>query len=361
MREIKSLTGLRGFAALWVCIYHYSPDKNFGALTQLAGAGHLGVPIFFVLSGFIMAYVYGEKFASGQQGYGQFLGLRMARIYPLHLVTWLAVGASIALGYRAAGPHDTASTFASGLVLLHAWGFTPAISWNEPAWSISTELFAYLLFPFFAGRLARASSLVAGLIVASAVLAFSTPALNLLPAPLNFQAGGGVLYWFLLFCAGAALYRLAETSRLDVRSHDALTLAGLALLLIPAGMGVTNWGFVAFASMLVIAGLWKDAGLSRAVFGNRVAVWLGDVSLAFYLAHLAMVHAWVYVLGHYVAGVYWFQIPLAVQVGSSLLVATVLHYAVERPARRWVRSVLRQTPSSGLKSANGITPWSPSA
>ena len=83
--ELRSLTGLRGVAALWVLWYHAcdaarTPQFGFG--------GYLGVDIFFVLSGFVLAYNY----AGVRLTYAGFLWKRLARIYPVNLVTLAAVG-----------------------------------------------------------------------------------------------------------------------------------------------------------------------------------------------------------------------------------------------------------------------------
>src|SRR5450432_1063232 len=89
---LTTLTPLRGIAALLVVIFHcnlmlmkWLPD----GYTQLITSGWLWVDFFFVLSGFIMSYVYAKYFFEGctWEDYKKFIGARFARVYPLHLIT----------------------------------------------------------------------------------------------------------------------------------------------------------------------------------------------------------------------------------------------------------------------------------
>jgi peptidoglycan/LPS O-acetylase OafA/YrhL len=354
MKDIKGLTGLRGFAALWVCIYHYTYENDFGwILTPLAHAGHHGVPIFFILSGFILAYIYGKRFAEGREGYWHFLLLRVARIYPLHLVVLLFIGASVYYGFRQPASHDTPESFIAGLAMVHAWGFTPAISWNEPSWSVSTEFFAYLLFPLFAGRLVRAGVCASALLIGVILLVFMTNT-NVwlgvklsgaigMPGAFGFAPGGGLLHWLLMFVAGVALFQVSEWLRPRIREagfYDALTVAGLVLLLVPQVFGEIPWWQLILASLLIVAGLYRDAGPGRALFGNPVSNWLGDISYALYLGHVALVYVWVYALGEFMPNTYFHQVPLLIKLAAAVLLAVALHYGIERPARSALRSLL---------------------
>lgn len=95
-QNIATLTGLRAFAALWVVALHlYSAlfKEILPFLYPLAASGANGVEIFFVLSGFILSYLYKEKFNVGnlKHNYKIFIFNRLARIYPLHLICLIYV------------------------------------------------------------------------------------------------------------------------------------------------------------------------------------------------------------------------------------------------------------------------------
>jgi peptidoglycan/LPS O-acetylase OafA/YrhL len=156
--QIDSLTGLRGVAACWVMTMHFrevTPTQiwQFPLFDGIIANGAYGVDVFFVLSGFVLSHVYTGSFNSGLRWdqVRQFLTFRLARIYPVHLATFaimMALFASYAMTARNSGlpgRYDVA-TIMSSLTLTNAW--IPGIQTpNMPAWSVSAEWFAYLLFP----------------------------------------------------------------------------------------------------------------------------------------------------------------------------------------------------------------------
>ncbi len=96
-QSLPLLTPLRGIAALMVVLFHARlllfPQwmESIAGHTQLIENGYLWVDLFFILSGLVLAHVYGETFARTPRtiGYGRFLWLRLTRVYPLYLVTLL--------------------------------------------------------------------------------------------------------------------------------------------------------------------------------------------------------------------------------------------------------------------------------
>jgi peptidoglycan/LPS O-acetylase OafA/YrhL len=103
--------------------------------------GYLGVDFFFVRSGYIITHVYFASLASPHSGaVWIFLWHRFTRLYPVHITVLAGLVAIVSLagiaGYVLNNPQD--------------WGVTQSPGWNVPAWSISAEWFAYLLFPLLA-------------------------------------------------------------------------------------------------------------------------------------------------------------------------------------------------------------------
>ena len=86
--QIKPLTSLRFFAALWVVLFHYWPHLAVGRHAgRWSPRATWASSCFFVLSGFILCHVYLPPFEAGRFSYGDFLWARIARIYPLHIAT----------------------------------------------------------------------------------------------------------------------------------------------------------------------------------------------------------------------------------------------------------------------------------
>ncbi len=161
-----------------------------GPLRSLLSSGYVGVNLFFVLSGFILAYVYVDA-ENGRLKTTplRFWRARFARIYPMHLLGVLLAFPLFALG-------SSANRVASALIaregtteltlsalLVQAWVPSHALDLNGPSWSLSVEAFFYAAFPLLARLLGglRARGLVATAAVAW-VAAVTPPLLHHGPA-----------------------------------------------------------------------------------------------------------------------------------------------------------------------------------
>lgn len=135
--KLDQLTSLRFFAALMIVIHHAAP--MMGASTLGINWGQ-GVSFFFVLSGFILTYVYPQLDTLSDTR--RFLRARVARIWPAHFVALL-------LGFAMVPYTFDAATAAANVLLVHAWIPKSAyyFSYNGVSWSVSTEMFFYLAFP----------------------------------------------------------------------------------------------------------------------------------------------------------------------------------------------------------------------
>jgi len=132
---IYPLTSLRFFFALIVFLSHYSWKGK-----AIFAEGDIGVEFFYILSGFIISYTYKDKFKSGKIKTRDFLAARIARIYPLHCLTFIL--------FLIIQPFDWLKAFFN-ITLLQS--FVPLesyyFSFNAVSWSISCEMFFYLCFP----------------------------------------------------------------------------------------------------------------------------------------------------------------------------------------------------------------------
>lgn len=158
---IKPLTSLRFLFALMVFLHHLSflklHGEGYNAFYKLFCAeGYIGVNFFFMLSGFILAYVYQDKIIDKSVSPSKFWIYRFARIYPLHLLT-LIIALPITYKLFLSGLGTWVLQFASNLFLLHS--LIPHsdyyFSFNSVSWSISAEMVFYLLFPFTIPTLAK--------------------------------------------------------------------------------------------------------------------------------------------------------------------------------------------------------------
>ena len=197
-RTLPALTGVRFFAAFYVVLFHGLPwlRQRFllpGALQIFLGNGYLAVTLFFILSGFILAYTYDGQI-DGNTNRLHFWEARFARIYPVYFLSlvlafWFERGLSF-------------GTRTVVLLMVQTWNpRTPELTgaWNYPAWTLSVEAFFYLCFPFLLPWMSRRSCRtlfwIMGLMLAICVavhtpiqglgdLDCSSPLANIVPLPL---------------------------------------------------------------------------------------------------------------------------------------------------------------------------------
>jgi peptidoglycan/LPS O-acetylase OafA/YrhL len=151
----RALDAWRGIAALGVVLFH---APFVGAVHTAAVVIDFGfVQLFFVLSGFVIAHAYGHRIA-GPSDAARFIVRRFGRLYPLHIFTFglmLALEVTklaamrvlhVGAGDPAFGPGAGWHSIATNVLLIHAVGFESEFTWNGPSWSISAELWTYLVF-----------------------------------------------------------------------------------------------------------------------------------------------------------------------------------------------------------------------
>ncbi|MFN8146141.1 MAG: acyltransferase [Candidatus Nanopelagicales bacterium] len=167
-RFIGQLTGVRFVAAFWVLLYHYQGALATAGLLvpvlhEVLRVGRLGVDLFFALSGFILTHTYLTKLGPRitWPASRHFWWLRLARIWPVHFVMLNVAGLAVIAQSKVNGSDASSRDwlnpvdYVKQLLLVHEWGPNPQRGWNFPAWSLSMEWLAYLLFPLLVLALFR--------------------------------------------------------------------------------------------------------------------------------------------------------------------------------------------------------------
>ncbi|MDT7951637.1 MAG: acyltransferase [Acetobacteraceae bacterium] len=361
--HLPGLTPLRGVAALWVVIYHYAywyfPNLHPERVTHLVGSGYLAVDLFFILSGFVLAHVYRRPFreAPGWRGYFNFLQARVARLYPLHATVLLAMLAvALVANAIADGPTRaftsiplegarSLTAFFANLFMLQGLRAS-LLSWNYPAWSISTEFTAYLALPLLLLLVLRGPAwlrLALGLLVAGGMIALASlhgDDFDIWNGPLT------LLRVFPEFLGGILLYRAYRHPAVRVAFRSD---AVFALVLVPILLGL-HFGApdVAVAAMffpLLLAAV-SNEGRGARLLALPPLLLLGELSYALYLVHGGVQYAATRSLGllglsdrSQLTGGQSFLL-CALMVGTSLLLAALAHRTVEVPGRRLFRRPL---------------------
>jgi peptidoglycan/LPS O-acetylase OafA/YrhL len=340
--DLPALTGIRGLAAWFVVLYHirlgavpYLPAEASFVLSK----GYLAVDLFFMLSGFVLWLNYSDRLRrQGFEAVPRYLARRVARIWPLHLFI-LALTVAFAAMLDASGKLNPAhypwAELPLHLLLIHNWGFTSALTWNDPSWSISGEAAAYLLFPFLVlavdwRRLSPGWAIAALLLLAlslSAVMGWNgayildrdIPRFGLLRAVTEFSMG-------TILCA--LWQRWCSKPR---------RAAGLAGALVAAAL---LFAFAAAPETLVVplflAGLLLALALTADRPGNPLAAgpvhYLGEISYSTYLVHFLLYIFFKILFVDDPANVPPVLIGLFLLL--TLLASAALYHGVERPAQR---------------------------
>lgn len=152
MKKLNALTSLRFFAAMAIVLEH--ARGTFMTAQSLPNLLYsYGVSFFFVLSGFILTSVYRDQLNSISDVL-RYYAVRIGRIWPLHVLTLLLVILSVPSNFRVVGGETGSGVFLANLFLVQAW--IPMVkfyySYNAASWSISAEMFFYLLLPFLLHR-----------------------------------------------------------------------------------------------------------------------------------------------------------------------------------------------------------------
>jgi peptidoglycan/LPS O-acetylase OafA/YrhL len=399
--ELKALHGLRFLAAFCILFSHAcSWLANFKDTQTVFRYGEFftvyGMPLFFVLSGFVIHYNYSRLFSTMRPRWAifEFLGARFARIYPLFIcffLVGLATDEVLQWSY-----HHRLNLF---LVLTHELTLTQ--SWVYVvlfgdrlvldgtfglSWSLSTEFFFYLSYVVLVLHISRLRKLSGVLISAGAMstfvfVAFAYAAghrgeINAFARQYmndHFGDGDRSVYWwlfyyspygrvfeFILGCLTAQVYALMAERAVSSRearlgrymlSGSLIFLLGFGLLYLfnPLGQSIAiyvdlfklNFGCaIAIAVLIFCVSRYRSSGVA-AVLSAPLMVLLGDLSYSIYT-----VHTWTLrIFGRpQMAFQYGVELEAAFRIVLAIALTIILSSAtyrlIEVPARAWLRKVV---------------------
>lgn len=294
--KLESLTSLRFVAAFWVVLYHTMPQEGrTGFAIDLTKLGYSAVTLFFMLSGFILMFVYGRF--EDRAAITRFLVARIARIYPMFAISLLIDLPRLAL-FRIAkyglvvGLSYSGVTLAAQLSLLQSW-YPPIGALNYPSWSVSTEFFFYFSFPLLLPLVARMRSI--GAIAAAMVALWAMLMATAILLDDQISHGVGDLWRNPVlrlpeFMLGMFLTSLIVRDRRVIATPTTLMLPALAsiggvALFIDDLDGRILEVLLLPGFALLITVLASASGVLARVTQHRAAIVLGDASYALYLLH----------------------------------------------------------------------------
>lgn len=312
--------------------------------------GFVGVSFFFILSGFIITYNYQKKIEQRKVTKRQFWAARIARIYPLHLLTLLGV-AFIGNYIAPIGWIEGIKHFIAALFLLHP--FIPEMDYffyfNSPSWSLGCEQLFYLLFPFLALVFYKRQQVLWTLLACAVVI----PVCMSLTDEANIRA-----YWYVNpltrlpdFLVGMLIYHIYEwchTKELSFGKASFFEVGAVAVFLlfyllsediVPKVFRYSYYYWIPISLIILIFSLQK--GLISCILTNKYLVIGGDISYSFYMIHLWVIFAYVQL-----AQVYdWHVSPyisIPVIFVTTVGIRLLSYYYFEKPANRFVKCMLNK-------------------
>src|ERR1700722_9857014 len=335
--HLPALTGLRFFLALWVIVDHlvgkghiYEPVALMlpGPFQAIMRGGYLAVPTFFVLSGFVLARSYASTRWNGANLWKYLVG-RFARIYPVYLLSLLIVLPFIVK----AKDQPKGWLVAMHLTLQQAWwvGHYTA-GWNTPAWTLSCEIFFYLVFPLlivFMKDFGWAGTIGAGLLACVMPQMMWAVGISDHIKPLihldDFLMGIVVARVFDLLtrqraaAVGKWFYRTGFLGTAAIIGYAQLLPKSISMSMLLRPM-----------NGMLLLGLGLGGGWIARALSTRPIVYLGKASYGMYILHIPILW-W---------AVSWPRFAVRYLYVAFVVVLSCVVYAVlEEPANRWIRSM----------------------
>jgi len=376
--EIKALTGLRIIAAVWVVFFHFRPllrlaSPEFSdALAPVLDRGAQGVDLFFILSGFVLTWNYLERMGEtfSVRATVHFLWLRLARVWPIYLVTmhlallWVIFTLHVGHVPTEDLSRITAISYVRQVLLVQLWfePFFDGSSWDGPAWSISAEWLAYLLFGVLVLAVYRMMRVTSARGLAVLAIIASLPPLLLLLATGEFYSPWSWLPRIVmqftagaLACAAVRKISPADSARRAAGYCSALLIVAMVAVLYyfdghPISGLYDSGGLVDVLFVPLVMALAIGIGSFPALLSTRVMVYGGQISFCLYMVHELVHTSWNWaakqfeiVLDEGATAAKWMVCGLLV---AATLLSMLLFHAVEEPGRHWMRKMIGARPES---------------
>jgi peptidoglycan/LPS O-acetylase OafA/YrhL len=362
-----ALTGLRACAAYLVFLFHYNPFQPNTWPNKFFDEGHIGVTLFFVLSGLLICLRYIDRVELSRQWLGKYFRNRVARIYPMYFLvtvltfflTWLQPGRDISGHWLKSSLPEKGLTVFLNITLLRGFFQDFVVTGVVPGWTLTVEETFYLLAPLLLiglVRVNRSSKYLLLLLYLIVILSIGFLLVKVAPHKYGFFISNGYMLNMTFFgrcfefISGMALAVFIRNSSGDLRTSFSwatwlgLVWIGVAIYFAMLGLaghtptdqgaGITSLGrnilnnfFVPPGIVLLYWGLIYEKTWLRSILSSKLFDLLGKSSYVFYLIHMSVFSM---AIGRYLS-----HNPLVIFV-LLLLASIVMHRFIEEPMHKLI-------------------------
>jgi peptidoglycan/LPS O-acetylase OafA/YrhL len=333
-KRISELDTLRGIAAIYVVLFHYSMLAGYNILFLKAGV--TGVDLFFLISGYVILMTLEKT----RQGY-DFIVSRLSRLYPSFLVMLLITLSVIYFFNRIEFP--PVRTILLNLTMLQPVFKVPYI--DDSYWTLTVEMefYVFMLIVFMANKIDRIvviGSLVLGMILIYYIIAsffFSESKIYVVPRSIL-----PLISHFQLFLSGILFYKMREGGERKWQYHLLIGICFLISIFLFDKSGRSHFfigrGSYGIAILVYLSCFYLFVNDKLQFLRGRVFSWLGAISYCLYLIHQET------------GKILYLHLKDSVKLPPSVLLlllfllmiilSSLVTYLIERPLIRFIRRKL---------------------
>ncbi|NTV45159.1 MAG: acyltransferase [Chlorobiales bacterium] len=343
------LDGIRGLGAIFVVTRHTEDFWNFTLFRN-----YIAVDLFFILSGFVIAFAYDKKLSTGSMSFSKFLKIRLIRFYPVFLLSLAIISAKfITHAYlKHEFQIDKVTEFAY-LVGMSAFFLPSHIAQNEsffpingPYWSLFFELISNIIYgaiqPFLNNIVLITTVVLSG--ISMAVFSYYN-------GTLNGGSSWGVFQFFTGFSRsvfgiffGLLLYRNYDffSRYLGKLMSPWLTYVIISIILVSPSFGHYDWFIDMVLVFFVLPILVICAAQGASQRTEKVLLLLGAASYPMYVLHIPLGEVVSMSYSYFLNGRVENHAPFSgiILVVILIIVSVLVDKHFDSPVRRWLSGKL---------------------
>ena len=344
---LNSLTSLRFFFAFAVFLSHLTFVKTdlqwYNWLKNVIFfEGYVGVGFFFILSGFVLALNYEHKIIDNPKfSFKNFYIARMARIYPLHVLTFAVMIPYVIIQGIFGWDKAILNLFLlQSYIPIKDYNF----SINNVSWSISTEFFFYLMFPLYVIWLHKFKWLKYALfIIAIPLIIYFEPYVN---GNKDWEKG---FYYvnpivrsldFILGILLCQVYKVIKDKQISFSLGTIIEVGVLGIFILfftfydqvprPFRFNIYYW----IPMVLITLVFALQRGYISKILQNKTLVYLGEISFGFYMIHMIVIK-----YGNYLVPEGYDFIKVGVYLAIALLLSVLCFEYFEKPLAKKIKQI----------------------